>query len=241
MAPGAGSCGCRCHALDTETMNAAVRQAEPEVVIDQLTDLPKKASPFRFRSFYKKQTPLKETAPGALLEAAVEVGAKRHIMQCVAFMYAPSGHIHSEDDPMYLDAPPPWDTAIPPFPQIEKRVVDEPALEGIVLRYGFFYGPGTHLAPDGSQYSDVKKRRYPIVGDGGGVYSFIHVDDAAAATVLAAEEGQHGIYNVVDNTPVPVRKWLPAYAEALGAKSPQVESVLLALPSSNQLRKWRTL
>jgi nucleoside-diphosphate-sugar epimerase len=185
------------NALDTETMKAAVRQAE--------------------------------------------VGAKRHIMQCVAFMYAPSGHIHSEDDPMYLDAPPPWDTAIPPFPQIEKRVVDEPALEGIVLRYGFFYGPGTHLAPDGSQYSDVKKRRYPIVGDGGGVYSFIHVDDAAAAIVLAAEEGQHGIYNVVDNTPVPVRKWLPAYAEALGAKSPQVESVLLALPSSNQLRKWRTL
>jgi nucleoside-diphosphate-sugar epimerase len=119
------------NALDTETMKAAVRQAEPEVVIDQLTDLPKKASPFRFRSFYKKQTPLKETAAGALLEAAVEVGAKRHIMQSVAFMYAPS------------------------------------------------------------------------------------------ATVLAAEEVQRGIYNVVDNRPLPVRKWLPAYAEAIGAKSPR--------------------
>jgi nucleoside-diphosphate-sugar epimerase len=209
------------NALDTETMKEAVRQAKPEIVIDQLTDLPKKANPFRFRSFYKKQTPLKETAPLPLLEAAIEVGAIRHIMQSVAFMYAPAGKLHSEDDPVYLDAPPPWDTAIPPFPRIEQRIVDEAALEGIVLRYGFFYGPGTHMAPDGSLYADVKKRRYPIVGDGGGVHSFVHVEDAAAATVQAVEGGQSGIYNIVDDTPLAIREWLPAYARAIGAKPPR--------------------
>jgi nucleoside-diphosphate-sugar epimerase len=195
--------------------------AEPEIVIDQLTDLPKKASPFRFRHFYDKQTRLKETAPLALLEAAIEVGAKRHIMQSVAFMYGPTGGLHSEDDPVYLDAPPPWDKAIPPFPPIEQRIVDEATLEGIVLRYGFFYGPGTHMAPGASLYLDVQRRRYPIVGDGGGIYSFVHVDDAAAATVLAAEAGRGGIYNVVDDTPLAVREWLPAYASAIGAKPPR--------------------
>ena len=216
------------NALDTETMKEAVRQAKPEIVIDQLTDLPKKANPFRFRSFYKKQTPLKETAPLPLLEAAIEVRAERHIMQSVAFMYAPAGQLRSEDDPVYLDAPPPWDTAIPPFPRIEQRIVDEAALEGIVLRYGFFYGPGTHMAPGASLYRDVQRRRYPIVGDGGGIYSFVHVDDAAAATVLAAEAGQGGIYNVVDDTPLAVREWLPAYASAIGAKPPRRVSRWLA-------------
>jgi nucleoside-diphosphate-sugar epimerase len=208
-------------ALDTEATGDAVLLAEPEIVIDQLTDLPKKASPFRFRHFYDKQTPLKETAPLPLLEAAIEVGAKRHIMQSVAFMYAPTGQLHSEDDPLYLDAPPPWDKAIPPFPRIEQRIIDEAELEGVVLRYGFFYGPGTHMASDGSLFADVQRRRYPIVGDGGGIYSFIHIEDAAAATVLAAQQGQAGIYNIVDDTPLAVREWLPAYARATGAKPPR--------------------
>ena len=220
----AGAGAVVCDALDAQATKEAVRACGPEVVIDQLTDLPKKANPFRFNRFYDRQNQLKKKAPLALLEAAVEVGARRHIMQGVAFAYDPgasSEGIHAEDDPQYKDPPKPWDEALPPFAISEQRVIEEPSLEGIVLRYGFFYGPGTHMASDGSLAADVRRRRYPIVGDGGGVYSFIHVADAAGATLLAAEAGKAGAYNVVDDTPLPVREWLPSYAEALGAKPPR--------------------
>jgi nucleoside-diphosphate-sugar epimerase len=227
-----------CDALDTEATRDAVRASEPEVVIDELTDLPKKANVFRFRHFYDRQTPLKGTAPTALIEAAVEVGARRHIMQGVAFTYdpGPSSHeIHVEDDPQYADPPKPWNDVLPPFAVSERRITQEPSLEGIVLRYGFFYGPGTHMASDGSLAALVKRRRYPIVGDGGGVYSFIHVDDGAAATVAAAERGTRGIYNVVDDTPLPVREWLPAYAEILGARPPMRVPTWLARLSTGAI------
>jgi nucleoside-diphosphate-sugar epimerase len=95
-----------------------------------------------------------------------------------------------------------------------------PGLEGLVLRYGQFYGPGTYYAPDGSMAEQVRRRRFPIVGRGDGVFSFIHLDDAASATIAAVEHGSPGVYNVVDNEPAPLREWLPVYAEALGAKSP---------------------
>jgi len=219
----AGAGAVVCDALDAQATKEAVHACGPEVVIDQLTDLPQKANPFRFNRFYDRQNQLKTKAPLVLLEAAVEVGARRHIMQGVAFTYDPgasSEGIHAEDDPQYKDPPKPWDEALPPFAISEQRVIEEPSLEGIVLRYGFFYGPGTHMASDGSLAADVRRRRYPIVG-GGGVYSFIHVADAAGATLLAAEAGKAGAYNVVDDKPLPVREWLPSYAEALGAKPPR--------------------
>jgi nucleoside-diphosphate-sugar epimerase len=225
-----GAVAAVCDARDREATMAAIRACQPEVVIDELTDLPKNPNVFRFRHFYDRQTALKETAPLALLEAAVEVGAKRHIMQSVAFSYDPrtGQEIHVEDDPQYADPPSPWDEALRPFEVSERRVTEESVLEGIVLRYGFFYGPGTHMASDGSLAELVRRRRYPVVGDGGGVYSFIHVDDAAAATVAAAERGTRGIYNVVDDTPLPVREWLPAYAEVLGVTAPRRVPVWLA-------------
>jgi nucleoside-diphosphate-sugar epimerase len=211
-----------CDALDAPTVKAAVQAAEPEVVIDQLTDLPRKVNPFRFSQFYVQQNRLKEVAPEALLHAAIAVGARGHIMQSVAFAYDPAvgEGLHTEDDPLWRDPPKPWDVTLPLFSESERWVLEADVLDGIVLRYGFFYGPGTHLASDGSQAADVRRRRYPIVGDGGGVYSFIHVADAARATVLAAEAGRAGIYNVVDDTPLAVSEWLPSYASALGAKPP---------------------
>lgn len=219
----AGAEAVACDALDAEETAAAVRAAEPEVVIDQLTDLPRKVNPFRFNRFYDRQNPLKEVAAKALLKAAIEARARRHIMQSVAFAYAPGvgGGLHTEADPLWREAPKPWDETLPLFVDSERRVLEAEALEGTVLRYGFFYGPGTHLASDGSQAADVRRRRYPIVGDGSGVYSFIHVADAARATVMAAESGTGGIYNVVDDTPLAVRDWLPRYASALGAKPPR--------------------
>ena len=219
-----------CDALDPAAVEAAVRAAEPEVVIDELTDLPKKMNVFRFNQFYKRQDPLKKTASKTLLRAAQAVGAKRHLMQSIAFAYDPAvgAGLHVEGDPLWRDPPKPWDKTLPIFTNIEREVIEAPALEGIVLRYGFFYGPGTHYAKDGSQAADVRKRRLPIVGDGGGVYSFIHVADGARATMLAAESGRAGAYNVVDNTPLPVREWLPSYAAALGAKAPRHVPVFAA-------------
>ena len=100
--------------------------------------------------------------------------------------------------------------------------------EGLVLRYGWFYGPGTYYAADGATAEDVRRRRFPVIGSGAGLFSFIHVDDAAAATVAAVERGAPGIYNVVDDEPAPMREWLPAYAEAIGAKPPRRAPVWLA-------------
>ena len=212
-----------CDALDADALRAAVRAAEPEVVIDHLSDLPPKMNVFRFNHFYDRQNPMKMTAPHALLEAAVEVGARRHVMQSIAFAYDPSHGegLHEEDDPLWMDAPRPWDTAVPVAAESERAVAEAAGVEGVVLRYGFFYGPGTYFAPDGSQGQDVRRRRFPIVGDGGGVYSFIHVDDVAAAALTAADSAPPGIYNVVDDTPLAVRDWVPAFAESLGAKPPR--------------------
>ena len=209
-------------ARDPEATKAAVRAAEPEVVIDQLTDLPRKLNAFRFNRFYQRQNDLKAVAPRALLDAAIEVGARRHIMQSVAFAYDPAigDGLHTEDDPLWRDPPKPWDETLQLFVESERQVVEASGPSGIVLRFGFFYGPGTHFASDGSQAADVRRRRVPIVGDGAGVYSFIHVADGARATVRAAEQGQAGAYNVVDDTPLAVRDWLPSYAAALRAKPP---------------------
>ncbi len=226
-----------CDALNVPAIHAAVHAAEPEVVIDELTDLPQKVNPFRFGRFYARQNPLKRVAPKALLETALEVGARCHIMQSVAFCYDPNAgqDLHVEHDPLWRDPPKPWDEAIPPFVEAERRILETEMLSGIVLRYGFFYGPGTHLGRGGSQAADVRRRRYPIVGAGGGVYSFIHVADAARATVLAAEAGTAGAYNVVDDTPLPVREWLPNYAAALGAKQPRRIPTWLARTSTGAI------
>jgi nucleoside-diphosphate-sugar epimerase len=219
----AGAVAVVCDAFDARGVNEAVHAAQPDVVIDELTDLPHKVNPFRFSRFYAGQNPLKRSASKTLLQAAIDAGARRHIMQSVAFAYDPAvgEGLHVEDDPLWREAPKPWDETLPLFIDAERLILEAAGIDGIVLRYGFFYGPGTHFATDGSQAADVRRRRYPIVGDGGGVYSFIHITDAAHATVLAAEVGAAGAYNVVDDSPLPVREWLPDYAAALGAKPPR--------------------
>src|SRR5918992_3800742 len=111
---------------------------------------------------------------------------------------------------------------------MESAVLGEEGVEGLVLRYGFFYGPGTHYGRDGETLADVRRRRMPIVGKGTGVFSFIHVDDAADATVAAIERGAPGIYNVTDDEPAPMREWVPVLAEAAGAKRPLRVPVWLA-------------
>jgi nucleoside-diphosphate-sugar epimerase len=213
-------------AMDPDALKAAVFDAQPDAVIDELTNLPQKISPFGMKHFYDKQTPLKATAAPALIEASKAVGARVHIMQSIAFIYAPGGApIKDESAATYSDAPAPWDTALKPFEYAENAITTATEFAGIVLRYGYFYGPNTHYAADGAVGAMVRKRQFPILGKGTGISSFIHIEDAASATVAALESGEHsgvrGVFNVVDDDPAPMHEWLPEYAEAMGAKPPR--------------------
>jgi len=207
-------------ALDADALGAAVRDARPEVVINQLTDLPPRFDPRK--PDYGKTPQLRREGTATLAAAGAEAGARRLISQSIAFMYATTGGpVKDEDAPLGDVSGTPFEDAFDATIELERITLETPAVEGIVLRYGLFYGPGTYYAADGSTAADVGKRRFPIVGDGGGVFSYIHVDDAASATVAALDHGSPSIYNIVDDEPATVREWLPVYAEALGAKRPR--------------------
>ena len=217
-------------ALDPDVVAQAVASAEPEVIVHELTALSGKMSVRDMR--HPERSPLgmmtnrlRTEATDHLLAAGRAVGARRFVAQSfAAFRWARTGGpVLTEDDP--LDPNPPAALRVPlvGILHVEQAV---PAIEwgeGLVLRYGGFYGPGTAIsrAPDATVAMAVRKRRFPILGDGGGVWSQVHVEDAAAATLAAVDHGQPGIYNIVDDEPAPVREWLPALASALDAKPPR--------------------
>jgi nucleoside-diphosphate-sugar epimerase len=217
----AGATGAVCDALDAEALRAAVAGAGPEVVVHELTALPERLQP-RSKAIYDATNRLRGEGTRNLLEASREAGVRRFVCQSIAFAYAhgPEPEVKDEDAPLALDAPPPFGEGVRVTQEMERSVVEADWLEGVVLRYGWFYGPGTYYGEDGSTTSDVRKRRFPVIGKGEGLFSFIHVDDAAAATVAAVEGGPPGVYNVVDDDPARMRDWLPAFAESVGAKKP---------------------
>ena len=157
-----------------------------------------------------------------LIDAARAAGTRRLVCQSIAFAYRPGGAaLKTEDDPLLDDGPGAFGSGIMALREMEHLVLGSEDLEGLVLRYGFFYGPGTYYAEDGSTMQDLRRRRMPVVGRGTGVFSFIHVEDAADATVAAVERGAPGIYNITDDDPAPMSEWVPAFAEAAGAKAPR--------------------
>ena len=217
-------------ALDPDAVAQAVASAEPDVIVHQLTALSGKMSARDMRhpdrSFAATMTNrLRTEGTDHLLAAGRAVGARRFVAQSfAAFRFARTGEpVQTEADP--LDPNPPVALRVPleGILHLERAVTTIEWGEGLVLRYGSFYGPGTgiSLAPDAEIPALIRKRRFPIVGDGGGVWSLIHIEDAAAATAAAVERGQPGIYNVVDDEPAPVREWLPVLASALDAKPPR--------------------
>jgi len=215
-----GARGVVVDALDREAVRRVVLDAAPEAVIDELTSLPRDYD-LRDPHLYDANDEIRSKGTPALHDAAREAGARRFVMQSIAFLYAPEGDwVKSEDARMWLDAPGAFARSIRVLHDNEQRITGDPDVEGVVLRYGFFYGPGTYHASDGSIAHQVRKRRLPIVGRGLGMSSFIHLHDAASATVAALDRGR-GIYNVVDDEPAPARDWLPAYAQAIGAKPPR--------------------
>jgi 2-alkyl-3-oxoalkanoate reductase len=225
----AGARAVVCDALDDDALHGAVVEAAPEVVAHQLTALPHRFDP-RDKDIYAPTNRLRTESTRTLLDAARAAGARRLVWQSIAFAYAPGPRpeVKDEDAPLAFRAPPPFGDGIRALDEMERAVVGAEGLEGVVLRYGWFYGPGTYYADDGSMAADVRRRRFPVIGKGTGLYSFIHVDDAAGATVAAVERGAPGIYNVVDDDPAPQREWLPLYAEAIGAKKPMRVPVWIA-------------
>jgi 2-alkyl-3-oxoalkanoate reductase len=217
-------------ALDPDAVAGVVGDAEPEVIVHQLTALSGKMSIRDARhpdrsSMAKMTNRLRTEATDHLLAAGRAVGARRFVAQSFgAFRFARTGGpVQTEADPLDPDPPAPLRPVVEGLLYLEEAVTTIDWGEGLALRYGGFYGPGTaiSLAPDAQMAAPIRKRRFPIVGDGGGVSSFVHIEDAAAATVAAVERGQPGIYNVVDDEPAPVREWLPVLASALGAKPPR--------------------
>ena len=214
-------------ALDPDAVAQAVASAEPEVIVHQLTALSGRMSvrdarhPERFRGAIMTNR-LRTEATDHLLAAGRAAGARRFVAQSFgAFRFAHTGGpVQTEADSLDPD---PRQTGLEAILYLEQAVTTIEWGEGLALRYGGFYGPGTgiSLAPDAVMAALIRKRRFPIVGDGGGVWSHIHIDDAATATAIAVERGQPGIYNVVDDDPAPVREWLPVVANALSAKPPR--------------------
>jgi nucleoside-diphosphate-sugar epimerase len=214
--------------FDAEGLRAEIAGAAPDAIVHELTDLPPNVDPRKAAEQLEGNDRIREEGTRNLVDAALAAGVRRMIAQSIAFVYAFGGGLKTEDDPLLDDAPFPWSRAVRSVHSLEDAVTKTEGLEGIVLRYGFFYGPGSSYASGGYWAREVGRRRFPIVGKGSGVFSFIHVDDAAAATAAALEHGPPGIYNVVDDEPAPLREWLPLYAEALGAKKPLRVPKLLA-------------
>jgi nucleoside-diphosphate-sugar epimerase len=209
-----------CDALDTGAIATAVRAARPEVVMNQLTSLPQRFEPRKLGPWYERTSLLRVDGTRHLLTAAAEVGARRFIYQSIAFMYALRGpRVLDEDGPVAVDAPEPFGGVFRATLQGERLALEAEGIEGVVLRYGQLYGPGTYYAAYGHFGREARRRRLPIVGRGEGVFSFVHIDDAASAAVCALTQGR-GVYNIADDHPAATTAWIPVFCEAVGAPPP---------------------
>jgi nucleoside-diphosphate-sugar epimerase len=211
-------------ALDPDAVAQAVAQAEPEVIVHQLTALSGSFDLKHLERFMAVTNRLRTEGTDHLLAAARAVEAKRFVAQSYAgWPFARTGGpVKTEDDPLDPTPAGQMRATLEAIGYLEETVAGAGWTEGVVLRYGGFYGPGTSfsLHPDGEMVEMIRKRKFPIVGHGDGVWSFVHIEDAATATVAAIEHGERGLYNVVDDEPAPVREWLPAAVGAIGARKP---------------------
>jgi nucleoside-diphosphate-sugar epimerase len=209
-------------ALDRDAIVAAVVSARPDVVVHQLTAISDMNARNVDASFAGTNR-LRTEGTDNLLEAARQAGARMFVAQSFAgWPYArEGGPAKTEEAPLDPDPPKGLRATHAAIRHVEEAVTGARDLTGIVLRYGGFYGPGTGLSPGGDMFEMVAKRKFPVVGNGGGVWSLVHVEDAADATAAAIERGEPGVFNVVDDDPAPVREWLPALAKALGVKPPR--------------------
>jgi len=217
-------------ALDKDALTAAIRRAEPEVILHQLTALTGVTNFKKLDEEFALTNRLRTEATETMLAATRLVRGRRFIAQsfCGWPFAREGGPIKTEEDPLDPTPPATFRKTFAAIRYLEEAVRRTTDLEALALRYGFFYGPGTSIAKDGAVVELVCNRRIPIVGDGAGIWSFIHIQDAARATVAAVSSGAPGIYNVVDDEPAPVSTWLPLLADVLGAEPPRKMPVWLA-------------
>jgi nucleoside-diphosphate-sugar epimerase len=208
-------------ALDPDQVADAVGRAKPDVIIHQLTALAGKG--FRgLKQRIEMTNRLRSEGTDHLLSAGQAVGVQRFVAQSNAALYARTGGpVKTEEDPLDTTPPRKQREATAAILHLEEAVLGAAWTEGIVLRYGGFYLPGAGMGPGGETHELIRKRQFPLVGDGRGVWSFIHLGDAAEATVAAVEHGSRGVYNVVDDDPAPVAEWLPTLTRMLSGKKPR--------------------
>lgn len=208
-------------ALDRSAVLAAVGEARPDVIVHQLTAIPKEVpSPRKFMAMFGPTNRLRREGTRNLVGAASAHGVSRLVAQSIAFAYRPAGpSVVDESAPLDVEADGAWGETVRAVADLEEAVL---GFGGVVLRYGSFYGPGTSYAPDGALGSLVMKRRMPVVGGGGGRQPFIHMEDAVGAAMAAIDAAAaSGVYNVVDDDPALARDWVPGLAAALGAPTPR--------------------
>jgi 2-alkyl-3-oxoalkanoate reductase len=212
-----GATVARVSAFDEAALEDVLRRSSAEIVIDELTALPKHPSEMAAAAAGDRK--LRLEGGGNLLRAARASGVRRYIQQSTGFFLKAGDGLADETESLAVDASPSVAAAAQTYTQLESRLLSDPKIEGIALRYGFFYGPNTWFNPDGASADQARKQETPVIGSGSGVWSWIHIDDAAEATV-AALNASAGIYNIVDDDPSPVSVWLPAFARFVGAPPP---------------------
>ncbi len=214
-----GADGVAANALDPLAVEVVLKKVRPEAVIDELTSLPKRYTAAEMRAAADRDRRVRLEGGRNVLNAARAAGARRYIVQSTGFFYASGPGLAVETEPLALNASPAIAASVRTYMQVEERTLGAQDLEGIALRYGFFYGPGTWYSPGSDVAYQVLEQKYAIAGSGSGVWSWVHVEDAAAATV-AALGCAPGVYNIVDDDPSAMSVWLPAFAATVGASEP---------------------
>ena len=205
--------------LDAASVRAAVAQVRPDAIINELTSLPRHYTAAEMKAAAERDRKLRIEANVNLLAALNNAGVRRYLLQSSGFWYAPGEGLADESERFALDASPAVTAGARRYADLEAAASGAPNIEFVSLRYGFFYGPGTWFTGGGDMADQVRQQRVPIIGDGEGVWSWVHIDDAAAATT-AALECRPGAYNIVDGDPISQSLWLPAFARTVGAPAP---------------------
>jgi 2-alkyl-3-oxoalkanoate reductase len=218
-------------ALDAAAVNAAAGRIRPDAVINQLTSLPRHYTPAEMKAAAERDRKVRVEGNINLLAALRDSGVRRYLLQGSAFWYEPGAGLADESVPFISSASPGVEASARTYLELEARASATPGIEFVALRYGFFYGPGTWYTREGDMGDQVRQQQVPVIGEGQGVYSFVHIDDAAAATA-AALECPPGAYNIVDGNPSPQHVWLTAFARAVGAPAPPRVSEEEALRAS---------
>ncbi|MCU1262849.1 MAG: dTDP-4-dehydrorhamnose reductase [Bryobacterales bacterium] len=206
-------------ALDGASVRTAIARVRPDAVINELTSMPRHYTPAEMKAAAERDTGIRREGNLNLLAGMLESGVRRYVLQSSGFWYAPGPGLADESSPLAVDASPGVAAGSRTYVELESTAFRTSELDCVAMRYGFFYGPGTWYTNAGDMGEQVRRQQVPIIGAGQGVASFVHIEDAASATVAALECGP-GAYNIVDDYPNQQSVWLPAFARACGAPEP---------------------